>query len=192
MTLHSGLRWLRATLGRFRWNGRNSVPGCPRGPPRGDPPRPRNLDNRSGVCRLWPSAAGRHGARSRCHLPGAGAGKEEVGKLETSKEHPRNMVATCSVLCRWYGTAMVLPWRYRGGLICRGTGIPGLSGGGSPGIMQALCWLRPLHWFQLLCQSQRPPGQSGPGPVRHSIIDPGGKNRFAVRGHYESAKTYAG
>ena len=25
MTLNSGLRWLRTTLGRFRWNGRNSV-----------------------------------------------------------------------------------------------------------------------------------------------------------------------
>ena len=33
MTLNSGLRWLRATLGCFRWNGRNSVPGCPRGHP---------------------------------------------------------------------------------------------------------------------------------------------------------------
>jgi hypothetical protein len=28
MTLNSGLRWLRATLGRFRWNGRNCVPIC--------------------------------------------------------------------------------------------------------------------------------------------------------------------
>ena len=26
MTLNSGLRWQRATLGRFGWNGRNSVP----------------------------------------------------------------------------------------------------------------------------------------------------------------------
>jgi hypothetical protein len=26
VTLNSGLRWLRATLGRVRWNGRNSVP----------------------------------------------------------------------------------------------------------------------------------------------------------------------
>jgi hypothetical protein len=33
MTLNSGLRWLQATLGRFLWNGRNSVPGCPRGHP---------------------------------------------------------------------------------------------------------------------------------------------------------------
>jgi hypothetical protein len=33
MTLNSGLRRQRATLGRFRWNGRNSVPGCPRGHP---------------------------------------------------------------------------------------------------------------------------------------------------------------
>ena len=33
MTLNSGLRWLRATLRCFRWNGRNSVPGCPRGQP---------------------------------------------------------------------------------------------------------------------------------------------------------------
>jgi hypothetical protein len=29
MTLNGGLRWLRATLRCFRWNGRNSVPGCP-------------------------------------------------------------------------------------------------------------------------------------------------------------------
>ena len=33
MTLNSGLRRQRATLGRFRWNGRNSVPGSPRGHP---------------------------------------------------------------------------------------------------------------------------------------------------------------
>src|SRR5664280_48502 len=33
MTLHSGLRWLRATLRCFRWNGRNRVPGCPRSHP---------------------------------------------------------------------------------------------------------------------------------------------------------------
>ena len=33
MTLNSGLRWLRATLRCLRWNGRNSVPGCPRGHP---------------------------------------------------------------------------------------------------------------------------------------------------------------
>jgi hypothetical protein len=33
MTLNSGLRRQRATLGRFRWNGRNSVPGCPRSHP---------------------------------------------------------------------------------------------------------------------------------------------------------------
>src|ERR1035437_2580013 len=33
MTLNSGLRWLRATLRCFRWNGRNSVLGCPRGHP---------------------------------------------------------------------------------------------------------------------------------------------------------------
>jgi hypothetical protein len=35
MALHRGLRWLQATLGRFLWNGRNSVPGCPPKPPRG-------------------------------------------------------------------------------------------------------------------------------------------------------------
>src|ERR1035437_4864604 len=28
MALNSGLRWLRATLCCFRWNGRNSVPNC--------------------------------------------------------------------------------------------------------------------------------------------------------------------
>ena len=33
MTLNSGLRWLRVTLRCLRWNGRNSVPGCPRGHP---------------------------------------------------------------------------------------------------------------------------------------------------------------
>ena len=33
MALNSGLRWLRATLCCFRWNGRKSVPDCPRGHP---------------------------------------------------------------------------------------------------------------------------------------------------------------
>jgi hypothetical protein len=33
MALHNGLRRLRATLGCFRWNGRNSVPDRPRGHP---------------------------------------------------------------------------------------------------------------------------------------------------------------
>src|ERR1035441_5034235 len=33
MTLNSGLRWLRATLRCFWWNGRKSVADCPRGHP---------------------------------------------------------------------------------------------------------------------------------------------------------------
>src|ERR1039457_2533762 len=37
MILNSGLRWLRALLRCFRWNGRNSVPGCPRGHPEATP-----------------------------------------------------------------------------------------------------------------------------------------------------------
>jgi hypothetical protein len=49
-----------------------------------------------------------------------GRGKEEGGKLETSKEHPRNMLATCLLLRDYYSDATGLPrrWRYFSG---RGT-----------------------------------------------------------------------
>jgi hypothetical protein len=49
----------------------------------------RNLDGSSGVYRLWSS-----GGERSVGEQGVDRGKEENGRLRTSKEHPRNMLAT--------------------------------------------------------------------------------------------------
>ena len=65
-----------------------------------------DLDNASGVGRVGPGG-GERGA-------GVGGGMRGGGTLRTSKEHPRNMLATCLLLLRCSGDATVLlrPWPY--------------------------------------------------------------------------------
>ena len=66
------------------------------------------LGLRTGQQEAGPQSEGR-GALRVLLAGGQGGGNKGGGRLETSKEHPRNMLATCLLLWCDYGGTTVLP-----------------------------------------------------------------------------------